>query len=140
MDERYKDHLIHTAVTKIPRNNRWAVRVHVSWSEGSRGRIVPFDGPIDGLATESEAESWGIAFGKKWIDGGKPDLQQNAIFYNTEGKPVEVRRNSGHIQRDRQKGLGVVHIIFQDGREEWLKATEHEVLAALNKGSRWPAH
>jgi len=72
----HENHLIKSIPMHIPDSSRWKVKVLVEWHEGENYRSVPFTGPIDGLASEAEAESWGIQFGKKWIGDGKPDLRE----------------------------------------------------------------
>jgi hypothetical protein len=34
--------------------------------------------PADGFATQKDSESWGVEFGRKWINDGKPDFTSPA--------------------------------------------------------------
>ncbi len=53
---------------------RGAATVLVSWDGEDQRKIHEFHGPIDGFATQKDSESWGVAFGTKWINDGKPDF------------------------------------------------------------------
>ena len=55
------------------------------------------------------------------------------IFYTENGKPVEVTRgNFSHLVRDSQAGLQ--HVVFKDGTEEWVGATDKDILEAIARG------
>jgi hypothetical protein len=74
MTTEYKNHTILATVTK--EGERWHGRVAVEWSEGGDApRVQPFT-ITETFSSEGEAESWLVAFAKKWIDDGKPNLQQ----------------------------------------------------------------
>jgi hypothetical protein len=71
---RQTGHLIETSAREIPNSHNWAATVFVSWDGEGEFKIPEFHGPADGFATQKDSESWGIAFGKKWINDGKPDF------------------------------------------------------------------
>jgi hypothetical protein len=53
------------------------------------------------------------------------------IFRNQNDKPVEVNfRNFSHIPPG--ANLGLTPVKFKDGSDEWLKATEEEIVKAVN--------
>lgn len=76
MDINYKRHLIESLSDLSPDGNRWLGKVIVLWEDAGTNRSQPFDGPLEGFSTKSEAESWGIQFGRKWIDDGKPTVNK----------------------------------------------------------------
>ncbi len=75
---RHTGHLIETSASEIPNSHNWAASVHVSWDGDGQRKAHQFHGPVDGFATQKESESWGIAFGRKWITDGKPDFTSSA--------------------------------------------------------------
>ena len=70
----YKVHSISTILSQIPNSNKWRAKVIVQWDEGAARRSQHFDSPLDGCGSEEKADLWAIAFGRKWIDDGKPEL------------------------------------------------------------------
>ena len=53
------------------------------------------------------------------------------IFKNKDEKPVEVNfGNFSHIPPG--ANLGLTPVKFKDGREEWLKATNEEIVKTVN--------
>jgi len=76
MTDDYKQHLIQATALQFADSKKWAVKVIVSWDEAANGELRQFDGPIAGFDSQGEAESWGMQFGRKWIDQGKPDLHK----------------------------------------------------------------
>jgi hypothetical protein len=74
MISEYKNHMIKIQVTE--EGVRWNCRMVVEWSDGADLRTEPFT-ISETFASQSEAESWGLQFAKKWIDDGKPNLQQS---------------------------------------------------------------
>ena len=71
---RHTGHLIEFCAREIPNSHNWAATVLVSWDNEGQRNIHEFHGPADGFATQKDSESWGIAFGTKWINDGKPIL------------------------------------------------------------------
>jgi hypothetical protein len=55
-------------------NGFTAATVLVSWDAEGQRKIHEFHGPVDGFATQKDSESWGVEFGKKWINDGNPDF------------------------------------------------------------------
>ena len=76
MQTNYKEHVIQSMAPRANPYSRWHVKIIVSWIEGPTNQMRQFDGPNAGFATQQEAEVWGIEFGKKWINDGKPDLHK----------------------------------------------------------------
>jgi hypothetical protein len=74
MKLKHKDHTIECISRSIPFSDRWSAKVIISWSKTGT-KIQEFDGPIGGFSSKADAEIWGIDFGKKWIDAGKPPLR-----------------------------------------------------------------
>ena len=74
----YKGHSILTIPSLVPNSNKWRAKVIVQWDEGATRRTQPFDSPLDGFGSEEKADLWAIAFGRKWIDDGKPDLDRQS--------------------------------------------------------------
>jgi hypothetical protein len=70
----YNGHTIESVATELPPDEIWCAKVIVSWSQ-ERTEVRQFDGPVTGFRGKGEAEAWGIEFGKKWIDDGKPSLR-----------------------------------------------------------------
>ena len=70
----YKGHSITTILTLVPNSNKWRARVIVQWGEGAARSTQQFDSRLDDCGSEEKADLWAIAFGRKWIDDGKPDL------------------------------------------------------------------
>jgi hypothetical protein len=68
-------HIIEATATQNADTSRWNVRVVVSWEQGTDLTFQSVDGPPEGFETDAEAEGWGIAFGEKWIEDGKPSLR-----------------------------------------------------------------
>jgi hypothetical protein len=77
---RHTGHLIEISAREIPNSHNWAATVLVSWDGEDQRKIHEFHGPIDGFATQKDSESWGVAFGTKWINDGKPDFTSPADF------------------------------------------------------------
>ena len=75
---RHTGHLIEISVREIPNSHHWAATVQVSWDGEGQHKMHEFHGPVDGFATQKDSESWGVAFGKKWITDGKPDFTSSA--------------------------------------------------------------
>jgi hypothetical protein len=71
-------HSIETFARAIPNSHNWAASVLVSWDDEGQRNAHEFHGPADGFATQQEGESWGVAFGTKWIADGKPDFTSSA--------------------------------------------------------------
>jgi len=71
-------HSIETFARAIPNSHNWAASVLVSWDAEGQRKPHEFHGPVDGFATQKESESWGVAFGMKWITDGKPDFTSSA--------------------------------------------------------------
>ena len=67
----YKNHAIEYFGEPIPFSDKGRGKVRISWNENGTRKISPFDGPIMGFSSLREAESWGLQFGKKWVDDGK---------------------------------------------------------------------
>jgi hypothetical protein len=74
----YKGHSISTILSRVPNSNKWRAKVIVHWGEGATRWTQSFDGPRDGCGSEEKADLWAIAFGRKWIDDGKPDLDSQS--------------------------------------------------------------
>jgi hypothetical protein len=68
----YKDHLIEYFSDRLPSSDKWRGKARISWVENGISNLTLFDGPIIGFSSLLEAESWGLEFGKRWIDEGKP--------------------------------------------------------------------
>ena len=75
---RHTGHLIEISAREIPNSYNWAATVLVSRDNAGQRNIHEFHGPADGFATQKDSESWGIAFGTKWINDGKPDFTSPA--------------------------------------------------------------
>ena len=75
---RHTEHLIEISATAIPNSHNWAATVLVSWDGEGQRNVHEFHGPADGFATQKDSESWGIEFGRKWINDGKPDFTSPA--------------------------------------------------------------
>jgi hypothetical protein len=73
-------HSIETFARVIPNSHNWAASVLVSWDAEGQRKVYEFHGPVNGFATQKESESWGVAFGTKWITDGKPDFTSSAEF------------------------------------------------------------
>lgn len=76
METTYKGHRIQVFSHLKPDSHRWTVETHVLQPEINKELSRRFQGPLEGFASRTEAESWGIQTGKKWIDAGKPDLTE----------------------------------------------------------------
>ena len=74
----HNGHSIETFVRAIPNSHNWAARILVSWEVEGQRKAHEFHGPVDGFATQKACESWGAAFGTKWITDGKPDFTSSA--------------------------------------------------------------
>ena len=75
MDEVYKGHSIEASARNIADRRGWKPRIFVIYSVGTQEIVKNF--AIDKIfSTREEAEQAGLAFAKKWIDGGKPDLKR----------------------------------------------------------------
>ena len=74
MEASYKGDRITSVASEKPDSDRWVVTVDVLSPEPHGAHNARFEGPLEGFASKKEAESWGIKFGKKWIDDGKPAL------------------------------------------------------------------
>jgi hypothetical protein len=72
MEATYKEHLIQAIAPRQSDNARWMLTVIISWMEGEDNKRQRFEGPSEGFATQEAAELWGIDFGKRWINTGKP--------------------------------------------------------------------
>jgi hypothetical protein len=84
MDEDYKGHHIQSVPRHLlPDSNRWTAQVLINWTDRSRKEFRRFD-VKRGFATQEEAEQAGLAFGRKWIDDGKPKLRESG----TGGGPL----------------------------------------------------
>jgi len=57
MEVNYKNHKISSQGRKIPKTDRWAAKVMISWRERDSDRFQGFDGPVSGFASQGEAES-----------------------------------------------------------------------------------
>ena len=71
-------HVIEISVRQIPNSHNWAATVLVSWDDDGQRKIHEFHGPVDGFPSRKDGETWGAAFGMKWINDGKPDFTSPA--------------------------------------------------------------
>ena len=83
----YQHHSIGTIPGRIPNSNKWRAKVIVQWDEGATLKTQHFDSNIDGFGSEEKADLWAIAFARKWIDDGKPDLNSQVAYKI----PVKIR-------------------------------------------------
>ena len=83
----YKNHSIGTIPWRIPNSNKWRAKVIVQWNDGATLRTQQFDSDLDGFGSEEKADLWAIAFARKWIDDGRPDLNSQAAY----AIPVKIR-------------------------------------------------
>ena len=79
METNYNGHLIRSLGDEKPGTDKWIAKVVVMWPANGQDEIQQFDGPQQGFASKQEAESWGIQFGRKWIDDGKPPLRKPPV-------------------------------------------------------------
>jgi len=77
METNYNGHWVRSFSRQKPDSDRWVVKVHVLSPE-AQGNFTntEFEGPLEGFASQAEAESWGIQHAQKWIDDEKPDLRR----------------------------------------------------------------
>ena len=68
MEANYKNYLIEAAAIHIPYSDKWTGKVKISWNENGTAKTVPFDSLPERFSSPSEAELWGLQFGKEWID------------------------------------------------------------------------
>ena len=75
MEEIYKGHKITASAWRLTDRltQKWQPKVTIMWSEGVR-QLIKYPQITKYFSTQVEAEREGLAFAKKWIDDGKPDL------------------------------------------------------------------
>ena len=75
MEEIYKGHKITASAWQLTDmlTQKWQPKVTIMWSEGVR-KLIKYPPITKYFSTQVEAEREALAFAKKWIDDGKPDL------------------------------------------------------------------
>jgi hypothetical protein len=73
MEADYKSHRITIATWHLKDTQGWRPKLEVRWSVGENVESKPLI-TSKSFLTEIEAEQYGLARAKQWIDDGKPDL------------------------------------------------------------------
>ena len=105
MDADYKGHHIEAYAWLAP-DGRWVCRLIISWSEVGQ---VLFKCPYIArtFATKEETEREGFLFAKKWIDDGKPDLQNMTREWAAQGfgsAALNLREMRQHTSKIETRG------------------------------------
>jgi hypothetical protein len=72
IEEIYKNHHIYASAWLLTYRREWEPRVFINWEEGSHALDkLPTHGKY--FPTRAEAENYGLALAKQWIEDGKPE-------------------------------------------------------------------
>ena len=70
MSESHKGHNIVVSAIRAADTRQWKPHVKIIWSEDGQGKTATLE-VNSAFRARGEAETGGLIFAKKWIDGGK---------------------------------------------------------------------